>query len=60
MDDMQVPPRYLPSPSTGGDLLAVYDAAAAVGEELPPSYNVAPTQQVNVVLERAPRDEPGA
>jgi putative SOS response-associated peptidase YedK len=51
--------RYA-STSTRADLLAAYDAVEAVGEELPPSYNIAPTQQVNVVLERAPRTEPDA
>lgn len=50
--------RYA-STSTRDDLLAAYDAVTAVGEELPPSYNVAPTQRVNVVLERVPRDTPG-
>jgi putative SOS response-associated peptidase YedK len=29
-----------------------------VGDQLPPSYNVAPTQPVRVVLARAPRDAP--
>lgn len=51
--------RYA-STSTRADLLAAYDAVETVGEELPPSYNIAPTKQVNVVLERAPRDEPDA
>ncbi len=51
--------RYA-STSTRGDLLAAYDAVEAVGEELPPSYNIAPTQRVNVVLERAPREDPDA
>lgn len=51
--------RYA-STSTRDDLLAAYDTAATVGDELPPSYNIAPTQQVNVVLERAPRHEPDA
>jgi len=51
--------RYASS-STRDDLLAAYDAVATVGDELPPSYNIAPTQQVNVVLERAPRGEPDA
>lgn len=40
--------RYA-STSTRADLLAAYDAVEAVGEELAPSYNIAPTQQVNVV-----------
>jgi len=31
-----------------------------VGEQLPPSWNVAPTQEVRAVLERTPRDIPDA
>ncbi|MFF0818615.1 SOS response-associated peptidase [Rhodococcus sp. NPDC003318] len=48
--------------STGSrrDLVAAFDATETVGQELPASYNVAPTQTVNVVLERAPRDTPDA
>ena len=48
--------------STGSrrDLVAAFDVTETVGDELPPSYNVAPTQKVNVVLDRAPRDDPGA
>jgi putative SOS response-associated peptidase YedK len=51
--------RYA-STSSRLDLVAAFDATETVGEELAASYNVAPTQTVNVVLERAPRDEPGA
>lgn len=48
--------------STGSrrDLVAAFDVTETVGNELPPSYNVAPTQKVNVVLDRAPRDDPDA
>jgi SOS response associated peptidase (SRAP) len=35
------------------------DALHVVGDQLPASYNVAPTQPVRVVLVRAPRDAPG-
>lgn len=40
------------------DLQAVFDIAETVGAEVPPSYNVAPTQTVRTVLERSPKDEP--
>lgn len=49
--------RYA-STRSDSDLQAVFDIAETVGEELPPSYNVAPTQTVRTVLERAPKDEP--
>nr|WP_296773676.1 SOS response-associated peptidase [Rhodococcus sp. (in: high G+C Gram-positive bacteria)] len=49
--------RYA-STKTDSDLRAVFDIAETVGEELAPSYNVAPTQTVRAVLERAPKDEP--
>ncbi len=48
------------STQTDADLLQVLGAMEAVGEQLPPSYNVAPTQPVRTVLERAPREEPEA
>ncbi|GAA4483913.1 SOS response-associated peptidase [Rhodococcus olei] len=51
--------RYA-STSSRRDLVAAFDATETVGEELPPSYNIAPTQRVNVVLERPPREEPDA
>ncbi|QDQ97096.1 SOS response-associated peptidase [Tomitella fengzijianii] len=35
------------------------DEAEVVGEELPASYNVAPTQPMRMVLERPPADEEG-
>lgn len=41
-------------------IFEVAEVAEVVGEELKPSYNVAPTQEVRVVLERAPRDQPDA
>lgn len=37
------------------EIADVFDIAEVVGEELPPSWNVAPTDDVRVVLERAPR-----
>ncbi len=51
--------RYA-STQTDADLLGLFDAVEAVGAELPPSYNVAPTDGVRVVLERTPRDAPDA
>ena len=51
--------RYASS-SPRRDLLSTFEATETVGEELPPSYNIAPTQRVNVVLERPPRAEPDA
>jgi putative SOS response-associated peptidase YedK len=42
--------RYV-STAERADLLELYDATAA-GPIAPPSYNVAPTQDVNVILER--------
>jgi len=46
------------STQTDAELLDVFRAVDVVGEQLPPSYNVAPTQPVRVVLERPPRDAP--
>ena len=46
------------STQTDGELLDVFRAVDVVGEQLAPSYNVAPTQLVRVVLERPPRDAP--
>ncbi|QCQ91401.1 SOS response-associated peptidase [Rhodococcus sp. SGAir0479] len=51
--------RYA-STTTDKELRSLFDVAESVGAELPPSYNVAPTQQVRVVLERTPRNEPEA
>jgi putative SOS response-associated peptidase YedK len=49
--------RYA-STRSDSDLQAVFDIAETVGAEVPPSYNVAPTQTVRTVLERSPKDEP--
>jgi len=46
------------STQTDAELLDVFRAVDVVGEQLPPSYNVAPTQPVRVVLERPHRDAP--
>ncbi|WP_432483915.1 SOS response-associated peptidase [Kineococcus esterisolvens] len=51
--------RYALSRSDG-ELVELLDVGEVVGAPLAPSYNVAPTQRSRVVLERAPRDEPGA
>ena len=51
--------RYA-STRSDSDLQAVFDIAETVGAEVPPSYNVAPTQTVRTVLERPPKDEPEA
>ncbi len=51
--------RYA-STQSDSDLRAVFDIAETIGEELPPAYNVAPTQTVRTILERAPKDEPEA
>lgn len=42
------------------ELVEEFEVSEVVGEERPPSWNVAPTQGVRAVLERAPRDEPDA
>ncbi|MFH5821275.1 SOS response-associated peptidase [Georgenia sp. AZ-5] len=42
------------------DLIRAFDVEDVVGEELPPSWNIAPTRDVRVVLERAPKQEPEA
>ncbi len=47
------------STQTDAELLDVFRAVDVVGEQLAPSYNVAPTQLVRVVLERPPRDARG-
>ena len=48
--------------SSRGDaeLVEEFEVQEVVGEQLPPSYNVAPTQPVRAVLQRAPREEPEA
>lgn len=38
------------------DLKDVFDIVEAIGEELPPSYNIAPTQPVRIALTRTDRD----
>ena len=48
--------RYA-STTTDADLVNAFAVAETVGEQLPPSWNVAPTQQVRVVLDRAPRGQ---
>ncbi|MDP9635992.1 SOS response-associated peptidase [Rhodococcoides fascians] len=49
--------RYA-STRSDSDLQAVFEIAETVGDEVPPSYNVAPTQTIRTVLERAPMHEP--
>jgi putative SOS response-associated peptidase YedK len=49
--------RYA-SATTDAELAAAFQVAEVVGEESTPSWNVAPTQQVRAVVERAPKDEP--
>ena len=44
--------------SSDKELQSFFDTMHTVGDELPPSYNVAPTQPVRVILERTPREEP--
>lgn len=44
--------------SSDKELQSFFDTMQRVGDELPPSYNVAPTQPVRVILERTPREEP--
>jgi putative SOS response-associated peptidase YedK len=46
--------RYANASSTA-DLLADFDAVDAEGEELPPSWNIAPTDPVRIVVERPDR-----
>ncbi|MBY4012006.1 SOS response-associated peptidase [Rhodococcus fascians] len=48
--------RYA-STRSDSDLQAVFEIAETVGDEVPPSYNVAPTQTIRTVLERAPKHE---
>ncbi len=45
---------------TDDELLQVFGADEVVGDQLPPSYNVAPTDPVRAVLERTPRESDGA
>ena len=51
--------RYA-STSSSKELQSFFDTMQTVGDALPPSYNVAPTQPVRVILERTPREEPDA
>ena len=51
--------RYA-SKSSSKELQSFFDTMQTVGDELPPSYNVAPSQPVRVILERTPREEPDA
>ncbi|WP_285236521.1 MULTISPECIES: SOS response-associated peptidase family protein [Rhodococcus erythropolis group] len=44
--------------SSDRELQSFFDTMQTVGDELPPSYNVAPTQPVRVILERIPHEEP--
>jgi len=48
------------STQTDADLVRAFRVEEVVGEQLAPSYNVAPTQPVRAVLERTPREEPEA
>ncbi|WP_199439737.1 SOS response-associated peptidase [Umezawaea beigongshangensis] len=48
--------RYVSS-SSSADLARAFDVDDVVGEDLSPSWNVAPTQQVRVALERAEQEE---
>lgn len=42
------------------DLAGAFRVAEIVGDDLGPSWNIAPMQPIRVVLERAPREEPDA
>jgi putative SOS response-associated peptidase YedK len=47
--------RYVNS-RLDADIASAFQVDEVVGDELPPSWNIAPTQQARVVLERAPRE----
>jgi putative SOS response-associated peptidase YedK len=51
--------RYA-STTTDKELRSIFHVDEVVGDELRPSYNIAPTQQIRAVLERAPREESDA
>ena len=51
--------RYA-SVQTDAELATAFQVVEVVGEESEPSWNVAPTQRVRAVLERAPKDQPAA
>jgi len=42
------------------DLVSAFSVAEVVTPDRPPSWNVAPQQDVRVILDRAPRDKPAA
>lgn len=44
--------------SSDKELQSFFDTMHTVGDELPPSYNVAPTQPVRVILERTLHEDP--
>lgn len=44
--------------SSDKELQSFFDTMRTVGDELPPSYNVAPTQPVRVILERTLHEDP--
>ena len=47
--------RYV-NVAASADLLAEFDAEQAVGDDPGPSWNIAPTDPVRIVVERAPRE----
>src|SRR5437764_12174194 len=49
--------RYA-SAQTDAELAKAFDVVEVVADEPEPNWNVAPTQQVRVVMERTPKDEP--
>lgn len=49
--------RYVMTRSTG-DLVAALDIEHVVGEDLRPSWNAAPTQNVRIITGRGPDGEP--
>ncbi|MEU4518868.1 SOS response-associated peptidase [Amycolatopsis sp. NPDC024027] len=49
--------RYASSTSDR-DIAAAFGVAEIDGGELPPSWNIVPTQQARIVLERSPRSDP--
>jgi putative SOS response-associated peptidase YedK len=51
--------RYA-STKTDAELATAFQVAEVVGEESEPSWNVAPTQRVRAVVERAPKNQPQA
>lgn len=51
--------RYV-NVAASGDLLDEFDAEEVVGEQLPPSWNIAPTDPVPIVVQRARRGSEAA